>query len=439
MGIHEYARYSASAGLLQDALDYIPGGVNSWTRWIDRADSWRRAKGARLWDVEGGEWLDCHGAYAAIGLGHGYPPVVRAVVKQVKQLQLVGAARTPGEVKLAKRLVQLIPSAERALLAGSGSGATYSAIQLARALTRRPCVVRFDGCFHGAHDYALRSARADDPRGGVGADGVLTAAAETVITCAYNDLEGVKAVFRARGEEIAAVIVEPIAYNAGLAPTPGFLAGLRAVTTQYGALLIFDEVITGCRVEQGSAQALYGVMPDLTTLGKALGNGHPVAALTGPRDAMERFATRTDGCVPYSGTHHGNGASVAAANAVLKVLASEPVYEHVAHQGERARCGMQANLNELGIPGIVTGVGPVYYVWFGIESEPTTLADVLSADAGMSVAYKGELLARRVLEMPLPNMRGLLGYGHDDQAVDRLVEASRDSMRGAADRLARKY
>jgi len=434
VSVHErhYTRYTQSATILQRALKVIPGGSNSWTRWTDVPVSLARAQGARVWDVDGREYLDLHGAFSAIVLGHCYPEVSRAVAAQADRLALVGIGRTPEEVTLAERLVRHIPSAEQALLAASGSDATFSAIRLARAITLRACVVRFDGCFHGPHDYVLRSAADDDPRDGVSPDGVLNAAAHTVITCPYNDLEAVADAFAQRGHEIAAVIVEPIAFNANLSPEPGFLDGLRRITAEHDALLIFDEVITGFRVGLGGAQALHGITPDLTTLGKALGNGFPVAALVGPERHMRHFATTPGGRVPYSGTHNGNGVSVAAANAVLGVMEAEPVHDHLARLGDRMRAGLREIADECGVPAVVTGSGSIFNVLF-TDKAPRTFADVLHADEVLSVAYRAALLARGVLVMPLPNMRAQLTYSHTDAEVDRALDLSRDALRAALD------
>ncbi|MFI9741598.1 aspartate aminotransferase family protein [Streptomyces sp. NPDC052494] len=437
MSIHRqhYTRYTESAGLLQRALKVMPGAANSWTRWTDVPVSIARTEGARVWDVDGREYLDMHGAFNAIVLGHCFPQLTRAVAEQAGRLTLVGIGRTPQEVELAERLVKHIPSAEQALLAPSGSDATYSAIRLARAATGRACVVRFDGCFHGPHDYVLRSAADDDPADGVSADGVLNAAAHTVITCPYNDLEAVTDTFARRGEEIAAVIVEPLAFNASLAPEPGFLEGLRQLADEHGALLIFDEVISGFRVGLGGAQALYGVMPDLTTLGKALGNGFAVAALVGPERHMRRFATTPGGQVPYSGTHNGNGVAVAAANATIGVMEREPVHEHLARLGERMRDGLRSIAAECDVPAVVTGHGSIFNILF-TDTTPRTFADVLRADERLSVAYRSELLARGVLVMPLPNMRAQLTYSHTDDDIDRALDLSRDALKAARDRAA---
>ncbi|MEW5352291.1 aspartate aminotransferase family protein [Streptomyces sp. 16-176A] len=431
MSIHarHYTRYTESAAILQRALRVIPGAANSWTRWTDNAISVARARGARLWDVDGREYLDFHGAFSAIILGHAFPAVADAVAAQAHDAVLVGIGRTPAEVELAERLVRHVPSAEQALLAPSGSDATYSAIRLARAVTRRDCIVKFAGCFHGPHDYVLRSATdADD--GAVGADGVLTAAARTVTTCEYNDLEGVREVFTQRGEQIAAVVVEPIAFNASLFPEPGFLEGLRQITRAYGSLLIFDEVITGFRVGLGGAQGHFAIAPDLTTLGKAMGNGTPVAALVGPERHMSRFATTPGGTVPYSGTHNGNGLSVAAANATIGVMEREPVHDHLTRLGDRMRAGLREIARECDVPAVVTGHGSIYNMLF-TDRAPKTFADILRVDEPLFLAYRNEMVRRGVLEMPLPLMRAQVMYSHTDADVDRALETARDALRAA--------
>jgi glutamate-1-semialdehyde 2,1-aminomutase len=436
VSIHQqhYTRYSETAALLQRALKVIPGAANSWTRWTDNPVSIARAQGARLWDVDGREYLDFHGAFSAIVLGHSYPAVSRAVAEQIHELVLVGIGRSPGEVELAERLARHIPSAEQVLLAPSGSDATYSAIRLARAVTQRKCIVKFAGCFHGPHDYALRSA-ADSAGSGVGPDGVLTAAAQTVLTCPYNDLDAVAGLFARRSHEIAAIIVEPIAYNASLFPEPGFLEGLRTLATAHGVLLIFDEIITGFRTGLGGAQAQFGITPDLTTLGKAMGNGFPVAALVGPERLMNRFATTPSGTVPYSGTHNGNGVAVAAANATLTVMENEPVQEHLTRLGDRMRAGLKLIAEECDVPAVVAGYGSIYNLLF-TDTAPKTFDDILRVDERLFMAYRNEIVRRGILEMPLPLMRAQVTYSHTDADVDRALEVSRDALRAARDRRA---
>ncbi|OKJ78312.1 aspartate aminotransferase family protein [Streptomyces sp. CB02460] len=438
MSIHaqHYTRYTESATLLQRALKVIPGAANSWTRWTDFSISPARARGARLWDVDGHQYLDCHGAFSAIVLGHAFPAVTQALTDQARGLVLAGIGRTPGEVELAERLVRHIPSAEQALLAPSGSDATYSAIRLARAVTRRDCIVKFAGCFHGPHDYVLRSADDASADGAVGPDGVLSAAARTVITCEYNDLEAVAEAFAGRGEEIAAVIVEPIAFNASLHPDPGFLDGLRKLTTDHGALLIFDEVITGFRLGLGGAQAQLGITPDLTTLGKALGNGVPVAALVGSERYMSRFATTPQGTVPYSGTHNGNGLAVAAANATLGVMEREPVHEHLARLGDRMRAGLREVARNCDVPAVVTGSSSIYNLLF-TGTVPRTFADLLAVDESLFLTYRTEMVRRGVLEMPLPLMRAQVTYSHTDADVDRALETAEAALRAARDQVAK--
>ncbi|SFE43486.1 glutamate-1-semialdehyde 2,1-aminomutase [Actinacidiphila alni] len=434
MSIHaqHYTRYTESATILQRALKVIPGAANSWTRWTDIPISPARAQGARLWDVDGREYLDFHGAFSAIVLGHAYPDVAQALTDQAHGLVLAGIGRTPAEVELAERLVRHIPSAEQALLAPSGSDATYSALRLARAVTRRDCIVKFAGSFHGPHDYALRSANDAGEGGTVGPDGVLSAAARTVITCEYNDLEAVADLFARRGEEIAAAIVEPIAFNASLHPEPGFLDGLRKLTTEHGALLIFDEVITGFRLGLGGAQAQFGITPDLTTLGKALGNGVPVAALVGPERHMSRFGTTPHGTVPYSGTHNGNGLAVAAANATLGVMEREPVHEHLARLGDRMRAGLREIAQDCDVPAVVTGSASIYNLLF-TDTPPRTFADILSVDESLFLAYRNEMVRRGILEMPLPLMRAQVTYSHTDADVDRALETAQVALRAARD------
>lgn len=421
-----------SAAVVARAGAVIPGGVNSWRRRTDLPISPARAHGARIWDVDGREYLDFHGAYGAIVLGHSFPAVTQAVASRIADLVLVGIGTTPDEVELAERLVCHLPSAEQALVVESGSAATFNAIRLSRAVTGRECVVRFGGSFHGAHDYALRSTRplnADAP------DGVLEAAARTVITCRYNDLPQVQEVFRNHGANIAAIIVEPIAHNANLMPDAGFLGGLRSVADKYGCLLIFDEVITGFRTALGGYQSISGVTPDLTTCAKAMGNGYPIAALVGRQRYMRHFATDPAGSVPFSGTYNGNAVGVTAANATLAVIEQEPVHHTLYRLGERMRSGLEQVARECDVPAVVTGHGPIYNLLF-TDTQPRSWDDLATADATLFLAYRNELLARGILEMPLPFMRAQVTYSHTDADIDRALETAEQALAAARDHVA---
>jgi glutamate-1-semialdehyde 2,1-aminomutase len=409
-----------SERILQRAWNVIPGGVNSARRRTRSPISVSSAQGSRVVDVDGREFIDFHAAYSAVVLGHSHPEVTEAVSHAIRSRVLLGLGVTDAEVELAERLVEYIPSAEQALLVNSGSEATYNAIRLARAVTGREMVLKFDGCYHGSHDYVLRDAETDQDESG----GVFRAASDRILVADYNDLDGVGAAFRAHGPDIAAVIIEPIGHNPpNLLPHDGFLDGLRDICTASGALLIFDEVITGFRHHLGGYQAICGVTPDLTTVGKAMANGFPIAALVGRKSLMERFATHPNGNVFFAGTYNGNAVAVSAALATLNVLARADVHAHLFRLGERMRSGLQQLADDAGMTAVATGFGSIYTLMF-TDTPPNSFAEAQRADADLFVRYREQLLARGIIEMPVPFVRAQVTYAHTDEDVDQALEAA---------------
>src|SRR4051812_21017702 len=284
---------NASETLLAAAAAVIPGGVNTCRRRSEPRLCFRRGTGAYLEDLDGNRFIDYHAAYGAIFLGHSDPAVNRRVTTAIQDTVLFGVGVTQAEVALAGKLVEHVPSVEQAVVCNSGSEATYHAIRLARGVTGRQKLIKFQGCYDGFHDYVLRNVLSRPE--GVGrrdphSAGMLEAAIDATLVCRYNDLADAERAFAAAPGEIAAVILEPVGHNSpGILPEPGFLEGLRALCDREGALLVFDEVITGFRHGLGGYQAIAGVMPDLTTLGKAIANGFPIAAVAGRRRHLERF------------------------------------------------------------------------------------------------------------------------------------------------------
>src|SRR3954449_6093191 len=302
-------RPTKSQQLLSEAAAVIPGGVNTCRRQSTQGLCFERGQGAYLWDLDGRRHVDYHAAYGAIFLGHSHPAVTDRVAEAIRDTVLFGVGVTGAEVALARKIVQHVPSAEQVVVCNSGSEATYHAIRLARGVTGREKIIKFQGCYNGFHDYVLRNVLSApelvgrrDPQ----SKGMLDAAIDATLVCRFNDLEDVKQPLAATPEQIAAIVVEPVAHNSpGLLPRPGFLEGLRRLCEREGIVLIFDEVITGFRHGLGGYQAVCGVTPDLTTLGKAIANGFPLAAIAGRRELMERFSTNPDGDVHFGGTYNG--------------------------------------------------------------------------------------------------------------------------------------
>jgi glutamate-1-semialdehyde 2,1-aminomutase len=420
---------TAPADLHDRALAAIPGGVNTAKRRTEPPLAIRAGRGGVVETHDGRTLLDFHAAYGAVLLGHGHPAVVTPVADAIERGVLFGVGVTEAEVALAERLVRHVPSMERVLLCGSGSEATFHAIRLARAVTGRPRIVKFQGAYHGFHDYVARNYLGDGKFSG----GMLEAAAESTLVCEFNDLGSVADLFEREAERIAAVIVEPVLHNAGsLLPAGGFLEGLRRICDRSGALLIFDEVITGIRHHLGGFQALCAVTPDLTTMAKALGNGFPIAAIGGRRELMDRFNTTDGGDVWFAGTCNGNVPGVAAALAAIDFLERDDAHERLFRLGDRLRGGLREIAARAGIAATVTGYGSVFALLF-LEGPVETFADLRRNEADLMVAYRRELGARGVFEIPENLGRSQLMCSHTDADVDHALEAAEQALAAALD------
>lgn len=425
----------SGATLAERARRVIPGGVNSGQRSIPGLTELviARASGARFWDTDGRQYTDYHAAFGPPLLGHNDPDVNAAVTEAGKRLDLCGVAVTDGEIQLAETLAELIPSIEKVLLTSTGSEATFHALRVARAATGRRLVVKFQGCYHGWHDsVSLNVISAPDRVGQVDpiSTGILPEVLDATLVLRFNDVAAVRATFAAHGDDIAAVIVEPVPHNVGcLLPEQEFLQALRDECTRAGSVLVFDEVITGFRHDLGGWQKISGVTPDLTTLGKAIANGYPIGALGGRADLMDLFSTRPGAPAFFAGTYNGHPAVVAAALATLGKLRAEPVHEHVYRLGERARAGISEVLADLGVPAVVTGHGSVFVTYFMPGPAPSSYDDLLRNDAGMFIGYRRRMPEHGIFELPLNLKRNHISYAHTDADIDHLVEATRAAVR----------
>jgi glutamate-1-semialdehyde 2,1-aminomutase len=418
-----------SERLLKRASLSIPGGVNTAKRRSRPAVCVRRGEGGWIEDVDGRRLIDFHAAYGAVLLGHGYPPQVGRVAEAIGDGVLFGLGVTEAETRLAEKIVSHVPCAERVLLCGSGSEATFHAIRVARAVTGRSKIIKFQGAYHGFHDYVARNFLSRAPFSA----GIPHAALEHTLVCEFNDLNDVERAFEDADSEIAAVITEPIVHNAAsLMPRPGFLEGLRALCDRAGALLIFDEVITGFRHHLGGYQAIAGVTPDLATFGKALANGFPIAAVAGRAEYMERFSTADGGDVWFAGTCNGNVPGVAAALAVIEMLERGGVHEHVFRLGERMRTGLREVARRCHVPAAVNGFGSVFVLCF-MDGPVETFDDTTRNDAELFVRYRRELANRGVFEMPENLGRSHIMYSHTDADVDLTLEAAEAALTSALD------
>jgi glutamate-1-semialdehyde 2,1-aminomutase len=429
-------RSTTSEQLLDDAAAVIPGGVNTCRRRSEPRVCFRRGSGAYLWDLDGRRYIDYHAAYGAIFLGHSHPAVNERVASAIDKAVLFGVGVTEAEVALARKIVQHVPSAEQVVVCNSGSEATYHAIRLARGVTGRELIIKFQGCYNGFHDYVLRNVLSSPDRVGrrdPQSKGMLDAAIDATLVCRFNDLDDVEATVRDHVDAVAAVIVEPVAHNApGLLPKPGFLEGLRTLCDREGIVLIFDEVITGFRHGLGGFQALCGVTPDLTTMGKAIANGFPLAAVGGKRELMERLTTNSAGDVHFGGTYNGNAVAVEAGLATIELLEDGTVHEHVFALGDRMRDGLMKIATSAGIPAVVGGYGSLFVLCF-MEGPLETYEDVLRNDTALFLRYRRELVARGVFEMPESLGRSHIGAAHTEDDVDRSLEVAEAALAAALD------
>jgi glutamate-1-semialdehyde 2,1-aminomutase len=427
---------SPAQTLAEAAERIVPGGVNSATRKIGAPWAWKSAHGATITDLDGRSYTDYHAAFGAILLGHVDERVNDAVIRAVQDLDLVGLGTTELEVEAASLVIDAIPSAEVVISTMTGSEAVFQAIRLARGATGRPYIVKFQGCFHGSYDAVARNViSAPDKAWGddSNSSGILPDALAHTLIAEFNDLASVEELFAQHPGEIAAVILEPVPHNVGaLLPDPGFLEGLRAMTTREGSVLIFDEVISGFRHALGGIQELAGVTPDLTTFGKSMGNGYPVAGLAGSSDLMSNF-TSSGGSVMLAGTFNGNAMSMAAAVATIGVLKDPAVdfYGHVRGLGDRMRAGLRRITDDHGIPAVVTGIGSVFVAYF-LEGEVHGYRDLLRNDDDAYATFHRRMIDKGSFMYPMSLKRNSISLAHTEADIDRTLEQADEVLGGMA-------
>jgi glutamate-1-semialdehyde 2,1-aminomutase len=420
----------------------MPGGVNSGQRQIPALGDFviASARGSTFTDANGRQYDDYHAAFGPQLLGHADPDVDRAFADTARRVDLMGVGVTEVEVELAEKLVKLIPSFEQVLLTTTGSEATFHAIRLARAVTGRRHLIKFQGCFHGWHDsVAMNVISAADKVGSKDplSKGILPETLAATLICRFNDMADVAAAFEGHPGDVAAVILEPIPHNIGaVLPEPGFLEGIRRLCDEHGALLIFDEVITGFRHGLGGYEAVAGVRPDLATRGKAMANGYPIGALGGRAELMSRFSSRPGGDVFFAGTYNGHPGASAAALAVIDKMEREPVLDDIFRRGERVRQGLREVVASIGVPAVVSGFGSVFCVYF-LEGSVRSYDDLLRNDVELYVGYRLESIGKGIFELPLNLKRSHISYAHTDAQIDRLVAEAEPSIRAVLDRRAR--
>jgi glutamate-1-semialdehyde 2,1-aminomutase len=416
--------------LFQRAKEIIPGGVNSPVRagkavGIDPPFV-ARAEGCYLWDIEGNRYIDYVCSWGPMILGHSHPEVAKVLAERIPKGTSYGAP-TALEVEMAELIVEMIPSVEMVRMVNSGTEATMSAIRLARGYTCRDRIVKFEGCYHGHADSLLVSAGSGVATLAIpGCPGVPETFARETISLSFNDLKELFETFDKFGSEIAAVIVEPIPGNMGVVlPDPGFLKRLREITSEHGSLLIFDEVISGFRVGPGGAQQCYGVIPDLTCLGKIIGGGLPVGAYGGKREIMESMAPEGD--IYQAGTLSGNPLAMAAGLTTLRLLQNGTIYKTLEKRSADLFSGLAAAAEEAGLPVVINRVGSMGSLFF--TNEPVTdFASAKASRADLFRQFYGEMLSLGIYLAPSPFEAWFISAAHDEENIENTISCAARSF-----------
>ena len=429
-----------SGQLFERASGVMPGGVGSSARsvragWAPYPPFISKGSGAHVVDADGHEYVDYLLGLGPMLLGHRNPEITAAVVRAVQEYGTVFGLPYELEAEAARKVVEAVPSVDMVRFSSSGSEAVGTAVRLARVYTGRPIIVRFEGMYHGWLDTVYWSNHPDLGKAGpddrpvpvAAGRGIPDSIGQSLLVLGWNDPDSFERLMRERGEQVAAVITEPVMLNTGcILPEPGYLELLRKVTRETGSLLIFDEVITGFRLARGGAQELFGIKPDITTMAKGLGGGFPVAAVGGSREVMELIA---DGRYSHSGTYNSNVIAAAAVSATMDVLARPGVYEHLRKLGARLLNELQVLATEFEIPATVQGVGPVLQLWMSERPIKNYRDAVRHARPERFRRWWQEMLMRGVLFHPSQDENLFISTAHTDADIDRTLVAAAESLR----------
>ncbi len=422
--------FQRSGRLFERARRVLPGGVNSPVRAFQSVGGtpifFTHGKGAHIFDVDGNRYIDYVGSWGPLILGYSHPRVVEALKQEVERATSFGAP-TEVEIELAELIVEMVPSIEMVRLVNSGTEATLSAVRLARAYTGRSKIVKFSGCYHGHGDgFLIQAGSGATTLGTPDSPGVPLAVAQDTLVARYNDLDSVERWVRAYPDQIAAVILEPVAGNMGVVPpAPGFLPGLRRLTREHGIVLIFDEVMTGFRVARGGAQERYGVRPDLTTLGKVIGGGLPVGAYGGSRRIMEMVAP--EGPVYQAGTLSGNPLAMRAGLETLRLLRQPGFFEALEQKAAVLEQGIQENLRKLGVPFYTTRVGSMGCLFF-TDQKVVDYESALTANTQLYARYFQGMLQKGIYLAPSQFEAYFLSAAHTESDLEATIQANREVL-----------
>jgi glutamate-1-semialdehyde 2,1-aminomutase len=426
-------RNDRSIELMKRARAVIPGGVNSPVRAFRAVGGqplfMAKAQGANVWDIDGNRYIDYVGSWGPMILGHAHPAVVEAAKNAIERGSSFGAP-TEGEVRLAELICRRVPSVQKVRLVSSGTEACMSAIRVARAFTKRDAIVKFEGCYHGHADYLLVKAGSGVATFGLpDSPGVPADFAKHTLTVPYNDLDALRALFNAKGSEIACAIIEPVVGNSGLIPPkPGYLEGLRKITEEAGSLLIFDEVMTGFRVGVAGAQGRFGITPDLSVFGKIIGGGMPMGAYGGRDEIMSLIAP--EGPVYQAGTLSGNPCAVAAGLTTLENLGASSTYEQLETTCQYLEDGLVRALSETGVTGVVQRCGSMFTLFFNDGSPIESFEDAKKCDHEKFKKFFRVMLERGIYLPPSGYEAAFVSLAHTQDDIDRTIEAAKAALAG---------
>lgn len=427
-------RTERSAEEFERALKSIPGGVNSPARAFKSVESnplfIEKAEGSSIYDIDGNKYTDYVGSWGPMILGHAHPEVLKAICKTALAGTSYGAP-TIAETEMAELIKKMVPSVGSVRMVNSGTEATMSALRLARGFTGRELVVKFEGCYHGHGDsFLIKAGSGALTHGEPNSPGVTEGTARDTLTADFNDTASVKKLFSQHGGDIAAVILEPVTGNMGvIEPDMEFLQTVRELCTQYKSLLIFDEVMTGFRLAKGGAQELFGVTPDLTTLGKIIGGGLPVGAYGGKKEIMQHLSP--SGPVYQAGTLSGNPVAMAAGLATLRIIDnSNDLYSDLEYKSALLEKGLRAGLRDSGIPGVVNRAGSMLTLFFTGREKVTSYSDVMSCDTGRFAGYFNGMLREGIYMAPSQFEACFVSSAHTVGDIENTIEKSRKVLSG---------